>query len=45
MDYEQVGLLINGIEFVPQDIVNEHMPFAVPPGVNVQAVFIEVEAE
>lgn len=43
MNYEQIGLLINDIEFVPQDIADQHMPFAVPPNVKVQAVFVETE--
>lgn len=42
---EQLGLLIDGTEFVPQAIVEKHMPFATPPGTLVDAVFRIVEDE
>ena len=38
--YVEVGLLINGVEFIPQDIVEAHTPFAVPANVSVRAVFV-----
>ena len=37
--YRQVGLLIDGIEFVPLDIVRA--PFAPPPGTTVEAVYVK----
>lgn len=38
--WEQVGLLIDGVEFIPLDIVRKHLPFAAPPDVKVQAVYV-----
>jgi hypothetical protein len=38
--FTQIGLLIDGHEFVPQDIVDKHTPFATPPGADVQAVYV-----
>jgi hypothetical protein len=43
--FVQVGLLVNGAEFIPQDIAERHMPFAAPPDVKVQAVYVEAEPE
>jgi hypothetical protein len=39
-EFIQVGLLLNGAEFIPQDIAERHMPFAAPPDVKVQAVYV-----
>lgn len=36
----QRGLVVNGIEFIPMVIVERHLPFAVPPGQTVEAVFV-----
>lgn len=36
---EQLGILIDGIEFIPLHVMRQHMPFAVPPGQEVVAVF------
>jgi hypothetical protein len=41
---EQIGIVINGLEFVPKAIMDQHIPFAVPPDTDVQAVYRIVEA-
>lgn len=40
--FEPVGLLINGWEFIPEDVYQAHLPFAVPPDVKVQRLYVEV---
>jgi hypothetical protein len=41
----RLGLLINGIEFVPAAIVDKHTPFGVPPGMEVEVAWTLSEAE
>lgn len=36
----QVGLLFGGVGFIAQEVVEKHMPFAAPPEVSVQAVYV-----
>lgn len=38
-----IGILVNGVEFIPMNIVEQHIPFAVPPGQDVQTVYIVPE--
>lgn len=35
----QIGLLLNDDEFIPMEIVRQHLPFAAPEGVRVRAVY------
>lgn len=39
--WRQVGLLVNGDEFIPQHLVT--YPFAVPPGQAMQAVYVRAD--
>lgn len=39
--YEPVGLLVGGWEFIPEDVYRAHLPFAVPPDVKVQRLYAE----
>ena len=41
--YEPVGLLVNGHEFIPEDVYQRHLPFAVPAGVKVQRLYVEAD--
>jgi hypothetical protein len=34
-----VGLVVDGIEFIPQSIVDAYTPFGTPPGADVHVVF------
>lgn len=45
--YEQVGMLINGVEFIPQDIWLSHLPIALPPEdrPTMQAVYVRVNGD
>lgn len=43
--YEWIGLLYNGIEFIPKDIVAAHLPFATPPGTDLIAVYRLVDED
>ena len=41
-EFVQIGLLIDGREFIPLSIVHSHMPFAAPPEVIIDPVFARV---
>lgn len=42
--YEQIGVLFNGREFIPIDIVKKHAPIAVGPDETCEAVYRKKES-
>lgn len=41
----RAGIIVNGIEFIPADIVDQHTPFAVPPSMTVEYVWVLTNEE
>lgn len=39
----RAGILIDGIEFIPQAIVDKHIPFGVPPGQTIEVLWAEAD--
>lgn len=43
LGFRQVGVLIDGIEFIPQDIFLAHLPAVMPP--STVAVYVRTDLE